>query len=58
MQKTMKNILILFSAIVFAKQIQAQSGKPVYDSVLAKKLGGDDYGMKSYVMVLLKNRNI
>ncbi len=54
MQKTMKNILILFSAIVFAKQIQAQSGKPVYDSVLAKKLGGDDYGMKSYVMVLLK----
>ncbi|MFL5810254.1 MAG: YciI family protein [Flavisolibacter sp.] len=25
-----------------------------YDSVLAKKLGADDYGMKQYVMVFLK----
>lgn len=27
--------------------------KPAYDSVLAKKLGADDYGMKMYVMVIL-----
>ena len=26
----------------------------VYDSVLAKKLGADDYGMKKYVMAFLK----
>ncbi len=28
--------------------------KPGYDSILAKKLGADDYGMKRYVLVLLK----
>lgn len=27
---------------------------PAYDSILAKKLGADDYGMKSYVFALLK----
>jgi len=27
---------------------------PNYDPVLAKKLGGDDFGMKSYVLVMLK----
>ena len=26
----------------------------VYDAALAQKLGGDDYGMKKYVLVLLK----
>jgi uncharacterized protein YciI len=28
--------------------------EPVYDSVLAKSLGADDYGMKPYVMAFLK----
>jgi uncharacterized protein YciI len=27
---------------------------PKYDKVLAQKLGADDYGMKSYVLVILK----
>jgi uncharacterized protein YciI len=27
---------------------------PNYDSVLAQKLGADDYGMKSYILVILK----
>lgn len=27
---------------------------PNYDRVLAEKLGGDDYGMKSYILVILK----
>ena len=27
---------------------------PNYDKVLAEKLGGDDYGMKSYFLVILK----
>lgn len=31
-----------------------QKINPVYDSVLAKSLGADDYGMKSYVLVILK----
>jgi hypothetical protein len=42
------------------KQFQQNSAKdttlsnPNYDPVLAKKLGGDDYGMKSFVLVILK----
>ncbi|HRO76291.1 MAG TPA: hypothetical protein PLP27_09110 [Crocinitomicaceae bacterium] len=27
---------------------------PNYDQILAEKLGGDDYGMKSYFLVILK----
>lgn len=36
---------------------EAQTGQPSemsYDSVLAQKLGADDYGMKKYVMAFLK----
>lgn len=39
---------------------QSQSGKdtlvanPNYDQALAAKLGGDDYGMKNYFLVILK----
>jgi uncharacterized protein YciI/Fe-S cluster assembly iron-binding protein IscA len=42
------------------KQPEKKSGKdtsvsnPDFDSILAKKLGADDYGMKSYVLVILK----
>jgi hypothetical protein len=45
------------------KQFQQNSAKdttvsnPNYDPVLAKKLGGDDYGMKSFVLVILKTGN-
>lgn len=43
-----KIILLLFlSAGTFAQ-------KPTYDSILAKKLGADDYGMKQYVFCILK----
>lgn len=31
-----------------------QTPNPNYDEALAKELGADDYGMKSYVLVLLK----
>jgi len=31
-----------------------QNINPGYDSLLAKKLGADDYGMKSYILVILK----
>lgn len=49
----MKHILFLFFGLFSLSHLTAQT-KPVYDSVLAKKLGADDYGMKSYIMVLLK----
>ncbi len=45
--------LFFLSVAFFAFQI-SYAQKPVYDSILAKKLGADDYGMKSYIMVLLK----
>jgi uncharacterized protein YciI len=33
----------------------AQNNNPNYDEELAKELGADDYGMKSYVFVVLKS---
>lgn len=50
----MKRILaitILISASLIAG---AQNIKPYYDSTLATKLGADDRGMKTYVMVILR----
>jgi hypothetical protein len=38
----------------FAITANAQSANPNYDADLAKRLGADDYGMKSYVLVILK----
>lgn len=43
---------ILF--IAFGLLSNAQKPNPNYDSTLAKKYGGDDYGMKMYVLVILK----
>ena len=48
----MKLILCVVSGI-FSLCCMAQNN--VYDSALAKKLGADDYGMKTYVLVLLKS---
>jgi uncharacterized protein YciI len=44
--------VILFSLLILSTQLCAQSA--AYDSALAKKLNADDYGMKQYVLVLLK----
>ncbi len=48
-----KYILICLTAILFCINCLAQNNS-AYDSVLAKKLGADDYGMKKYVMAFLK----
>lgn len=53
----MKLLYILLSLIFFQTKIMAQKANPKYDSVLAKHLGADDYGMKHYVFVLLKSGN-
>lgn len=49
----MKQILILFTLLFISATAYAQN--PNYDADLAKKLGSDEYGMKSYVLVLLKS---
>ena len=45
-------IALLLSGI--ALTATAQSDNPKYDKELAESLGGDDYGMKPYVLVMLK----
>ncbi|HET7001161.1 MAG TPA: YciI family protein [Puia sp.] len=54
----MKNILTvcLCCFICIAKaQTKTDHPTPAYDSVLAKKLGADQYGMKHYIMAFLKS---
>lgn len=39
---------------IFTINAQEKKSKIAYDETLAKKLGADDYGMKMYVLVMLK----
>lgn len=51
----MKGFLaVLLPVLFFFTSLNAQSVEENYDSVLAKKLKADDYGMKNYILVLLK----
>jgi uncharacterized protein YciI len=51
----MKNIfIVLIIAFAGFKTSIAQTTNPNYDSTLVNKLGADDYGMKGYVLVILK----
>ena len=43
----------IFLALLFLT-FKANAQNNLYDSVLAKKLGADEYGMKGYILVLLK----
>ena len=49
----MKNILFILSIFIYTSSI-AQIETP-YDEKLAKELGADEYGMKTYVFCLLKS---
>lgn len=51
---------MVLQAEVEAKAVPAESvnNNPNYDAALAKKLGADDYGMKSYVLVMLKTGEV
>ena len=58
----MRSMKLIFTAIAFvliaSLSISAQTGDKAvataYDAELAKRLGGDDNGMKNYVLVILK----
>jgi len=50
----MKSIVSLIIFFLLSSIAIAQTQNPDYDSTLAQKLGADDYGMKSYVLVVLK----
>jgi uncharacterized protein YciI len=46
-------ILFLFF-LSFSLSATCQTENPKYDKLLADSLGGDDYGMKPYIFVILK----
>ncbi|MDO5655888.1 MAG: hypothetical protein Q4G27_07090 [Flavobacteriaceae bacterium] len=57
----MKNLFLLLAILTasftfgqFENQKDTTVSNPNYDQLLAEKLGGDDYGMKSYFLVILK----
>lgn len=51
----MKHILIIIAVFTVNFTFgQSPVPNPNYDKALADKLGGDDYGMKSYFLVILK----
>ena len=57
--KTLKYLFVIIFVVVFAgvfafAQISEKPGNPNFDAELAKKLGADQYGMKNYVLVILK----
>lgn len=55
----MKTMLALTALLVVAGFVQkACAQTSMYDSVLAKKLNADDYGMKNYVLVILKKGSV
>jgi uncharacterized protein YciI len=53
----MKKLLLLTFLITTIISVNAQEKKTKvpYDEALAKKLGADNYGMKMYVLVILKS---
>jgi len=51
----MKKVFGLLLVLIFPfSLLKAQTSDEKYDSVLAKKLHADEYGMKNYILVLLK----
>ena len=50
----MKTSFLISLLLISTAIVTAQNTNPNYDEALAKKLGADDYGMKSYVFVILK----
>lgn len=50
----MKLIIFIAVCICGAAQLPAQSTNKDYDSVLAKKLNADPYGMRKYYLVILR----
>ena len=47
-------VFFTLSVSVYAQTATPKQEKPKFDAELAKKLGADKYGMKSYVLAILK----
>ncbi|MBL0076579.1 MAG: hypothetical protein IPP41_11875 [Rhodocyclaceae bacterium] len=67
-EKTLGDVMrkLIFSAALAAfvsipfgsafAQTAADNAKPAFDAELANTVGADDYGMRRYVLVILKTR--
>lgn len=51
----MKQAILTGLLLFYALSLYCQTANPNYDAVLANTLGADDYGMKSYVLAILKS---
>lgn len=49
----MKKIIVFLVIVIWCIKLNAQANSQEYDSVMARTLGADEYGMKKYVFVLL-----
>jgi len=49
-----KLVIAIFLCLLCPLAVQAQASNSVYNKSLADSLGADDYGMKMYVLVMLK----
>lgn len=47
-------VIVTFMLFTIAATAQTTATAPEYDAELAKRVGADDYGMKSYVFCILK----
>ncbi|HCT94381.1 MAG: hypothetical protein A2X19_02830 [Bacteroidetes bacterium GWE2_39_28] len=54
MKKSIKSTIIIIFLLITPIFLSAQNTIGQYDEKLAKELGADEYGMKSYVLVILK----
>jgi uncharacterized protein len=52
--KIIRPVILLICAVAFTFKLTSQIINTDYDSTLAKSLEADDYGMKSYILVILK----
>ncbi len=50
----MKILIGIIIIMCFSFQAKAQNEEVDYDKALADSLGADDYGMKSYILIILK----
>jgi hypothetical protein len=50
----MKQFTLAILLLAFCITLDAQTENQAYDSTLARKLGADERGMKSYILVILK----
>lgn len=46
--------ILLSAGLILSMSLFGQSINPDYDSTLTRQYGADDYGMKSYMLVILK----